>query len=142
MCGKLPSVLNSCGIVWHFYVWFKYDLGQKYHAPQVQPCLGLNSYALFTALCLMPEFSNRLRGVLVQWSMGMFLSLEFLHQTVERWSLLLYHGMILQWRNRPFGGVFGDQADHWAFLPLVHGGKKIKITLLHFQLSFRNNKLC
>ena len=26
------------------YVWFKYDLGQKYHAPQVQPSRGLNSW--------------------------------------------------------------------------------------------------
>ena len=26
------------------YVWFKYDLGQKYHAPQVQPGWGLNSW--------------------------------------------------------------------------------------------------
>ena len=25
------------------YVWFKYDLGQKYHTPQVQPGRGLNS---------------------------------------------------------------------------------------------------
>ena len=24
-------------------VWFKYDLGQKYQAPQVQPSRGLNS---------------------------------------------------------------------------------------------------
>ena len=31
-----------------------------------------------TALCFMPEFSNRLRGVLVQWSMGFLLSLEYL----------------------------------------------------------------
>ena len=29
-----------------------------------------------TALCFMPEFSNQLGGVLVQWSMGLLLSLE------------------------------------------------------------------
>ena len=27
----------------HEYFWFKYDLGQRYHAPQVQPDRGLNS---------------------------------------------------------------------------------------------------
>ena len=26
-----------------YYVWFKYDLGQKYYAPQVQPDQGSNS---------------------------------------------------------------------------------------------------
>ena len=26
------------------YVWFKYNLGQKYYVPQVQPELGLNSF--------------------------------------------------------------------------------------------------
>ena len=31
-----------------------------------------------TALCFMLEFSNRLGGVLVQWSMGLLLSLEYL----------------------------------------------------------------
>ena len=30
----------------HLYVWFKYDLGQKYHTPQVQPGQGLNSWPL------------------------------------------------------------------------------------------------
>ena len=34
---------NECFFGIHFYVWFKYDLGQKYYAPQVQPELGLNS---------------------------------------------------------------------------------------------------
>ena len=28
----------------NIYVWFKYNLGQKYHAPQVQPRRGLNSW--------------------------------------------------------------------------------------------------
>ena len=28
----------------NLYVWFTYDLGQKYHAPQVQPGRGLNSW--------------------------------------------------------------------------------------------------
>ena len=28
----------------HSYVWFKYDLGQKYCAPQIQPEQGLNSW--------------------------------------------------------------------------------------------------
>ena len=36
------------------------------------------NYALPTGLCFMPEFSNQLGGVLVQWSMGLLLSLEYL----------------------------------------------------------------
>ena len=31
-----------------------------------------------SALCFMPESSNRLGGVLVQWCMGFLLSLEYL----------------------------------------------------------------
>ena len=31
-------------VISYLYVWFKYDLGQKYHAPKVQPGWGLNSW--------------------------------------------------------------------------------------------------
>ena len=36
------------------------------------------SYAMPNALCFKPEFSNRLRGVLIQWFMGFLLSLKYL----------------------------------------------------------------
>ena len=35
---------SLCGYAVNLSVWFKYDLGQKYHAPQVQPGWGLNSW--------------------------------------------------------------------------------------------------
>ena len=33
-----------CTWTHHFYVWFKYDLGQKYQATQIRPDLGSNSW--------------------------------------------------------------------------------------------------
>ena len=50
--GWIQGVVNSCGIVWHFY-------------------------AVPIALCFMPEFNNRLGRVLAQWSMGLLLSLKY-----------------------------------------------------------------
>ena len=38
-CDNLSHLVKK-----KIYVWFKYDLGQKYHAPQVQPGRGLNSW--------------------------------------------------------------------------------------------------
>ena len=39
----LTVVIDSVVYNITYYVWFKYDLGQKYHAPQVQPGQGMNS---------------------------------------------------------------------------------------------------
>ena len=35
--------MNFC-VLYYTYFWFKYNLGQKYHAPQVQPDRGSNSW--------------------------------------------------------------------------------------------------
>ena len=42
---SLEEIYLACktNIYPHFSVWFKYDLGQKYHTPQVKPGWGLNS---------------------------------------------------------------------------------------------------
>ena len=38
--GLMVLKLSFC----KFIFWFKYDLGDKYHTPQVQPDRGLNSW--------------------------------------------------------------------------------------------------
>ena len=40
---------------WKDYFWFKYDLGQKYYAPQVRPDRGLNSWP--------PDHDSTLHGL-------------------------------------------------------------------------------
>ena len=39
----LSKALSKVNIGCHLYFWFKYDLGQKYQAPQVRPDWGSNS---------------------------------------------------------------------------------------------------
>ena len=41
-----PLFLLLISLALRKYVWFKYDLGQKYYAPQLQPGRGLNSWPL------------------------------------------------------------------------------------------------
>ena len=41
---SLPADYCNCNTLHNFWVWFKYNLGEKYPAPQVQPHWGLNSW--------------------------------------------------------------------------------------------------
>ena len=38
-----PEFMRQSELFHNLYVWFKYDLGQKYQAPQVRPDQGSNS---------------------------------------------------------------------------------------------------
>ena len=39
----LKGLVTTIDALKYFYFWIKYDLGQKYYAPQVQPGWGSNS---------------------------------------------------------------------------------------------------
>ena len=52
------SQVDWCTGSW--YIWFKYDLGQKYFAPQVRPDLGSNSRSWQYIWCHWDTYSNHL----------------------------------------------------------------------------------